>query len=391
METPQPTPRKGRARERYERRRARQEGIPHVAVGRSVPRQLKPAGGFELPKIPLPQSRMLVYVAAAIGLAAILVFALGMLKNDPVEADPNAIWIGTEWTYEQPDDVSLNNLVSRLREHDIGTVYAWVSWLQEDGSWRGTANFEAVKSFVERFNEAYPEAELYGWVSFPVDLPVNADDEDRYRMDDPDVQQKVAEFSQRIIGEFGFDGVHLNVEPVWNDNASDFLELLRKVRTAIGDDTRISVAVPPDWSPVDVQIPVPPRITPGTFWDKQFKQRVALLADQIVVMAYNGGLSKPEDYAEWVAYQVSAYADALSDPVTGTELIIGIPTYDKDATEPPAHDPLVENVESAVLGIREGITQAGETASVVKGIAIYAEWETDAAEWSQFKSEWIGG
>jgi hypothetical protein len=285
MDSPQPAPRKGRARERYERRRSRQDGVPHVAAGRSVPRQLKPAGGFELPKIILPHSRMLFYGAAAIGLAVVLVVALGMLKNDPLESDPNAIWIGTEWTYEQPDDATLNNLVSRLRDHEIGTVYAWVSWLQEDGSWRGTTNFEAVKSFVQRFNNAYPEANLYGWVSFPVDVG----DEDGYRMDDADLQEKVAEFSQRVVGEFGFDGVHLNIEPVWNDNAADFLELLRKVRAAVGDDSPISVAVPPDWSPTDAEIPVPPLITPGTFWDKQFKQRVALLADQIVLMAYNGG------------------------------------------------------------------------------------------------------
>jgi hypothetical protein len=386
MDAPQPSPRKGRARERYERRRARQEGAPYPAAGRSIPRQLKPAGGFELPKIPLPQSRMIFYGLGAIAFAAVLVFALGMLKPDVVVADPNAIWIGTEWTYDQPDDATLNNLVSRLRDHDVGTVYAWVSWLQEDGSWRGTANFEAVKTFVERFNEAYPEAELYGWVSFPV----NVGDDDGYRMDDDDLQQKVADFSQRVIGEFGFDGVHLNVEPVWNDNSPDFLELLRKVRAAVGDDTPISVAVPPDWSPADAQIPVPPLITPGTFWEKQFKQRVALLADEMVIMAYNGGLSKPEDYSEWVAYQVRSYAEALSDPVTGTELVIGIPTYDKDATEPPAHDPLIENVESAVIGIREGLAQAGDAASVVEGIAIYAEWETDATEWLEFKTDWLG-
>jgi len=383
----QPAPRKGRARERYERRRARQQVTPQASAARSVPRQLKPAGGFELPKINFPQQRLLLYGAGAVAFAIVVVFALGLLKNDPVETDPNAIWLGTEWTYEQPDDAAIARLVNRLREHEIGTVYAWVSWLQEDGSWRGTANFGAVKTFVEQFNKAYPEGELYGWVSFPV----NVGDDDGYRLDEEELQQEVADFSQRIIGEFGFDGVHLNVEPVWNDNSDDFLELLRKVRTAVGNDSPISVAVPPDWSPTDAEIPVPPRITPGTFWDKQFKQRVALLADEIVVMAYNGGLSKPEDYAEWVAYQVSAYAEALSDPITGTALVIGIPTYDRDVTEPPAHDPAVENVESAVTGIRLGLSQAGEAAQTVKGVAIYAEWETDDSEWAQFKSDWLGG
>jgi hypothetical protein len=348
-----------------------------------VPRQLKPAGGFELPKVSLPQNRLIIYGIGAVAFAVMVVAGLGLLKNEPAETQPNAIWIGTEWTYEEPDEAAVNQLVRRLRDNKIGTVYAWVTWLQEDGSWRGTTSFEAVKTFVQQFNQAYPEALLYGWVGFPV----NVGDDDGYRLDEADLQQKVADFSQRVVTEFGFDGVFLNVEPVWNDDAADFLELLRKVRLAVGDTRPISVAVPPDWSPSDAQIPVPPQIIPGTVWDKEFKQRVAFLADQIVLMAYNGGLSKSDDYAEWVAYQVKAYADALSDPETGTELVIGIPTYDAQL---PAHDPQIENVTSAIKGIRDGLAQAGDAGVVVQGVAIYAEWETDDSEWAQFKTEWLG-
>jgi hypothetical protein len=381
MDNP-PAPRKGRARERYERRRARQHTTPQPASARGAPRQLKPAGGFELPRISLPENRLIFYGIGAVAFAVIVVVALGFLKNEPAETEPNAIWIGTEWTYEEPDEAAINQLVQRLREHKIGTVYAWVTWLQEDGSWRGTTSFDSVKQFVQQFNKAYPEALLYGWVGFPV----NVGDDDGYRLDDSDLQQKVADFSQRVVTEFGFDGVFLNVEPVWNDDAADFLELLRRVRVAVGDTRPISVAVPPDWSPSDAQIPVPPQIIPGTVWDKEFKQRVAFLADQIVLMAYNGGLSKPDDYAEWVAYQVKAYADALSDPETGTELVIGIPTYDAQL---PAHDPSIENVTSAIKGIRDGLAQAGDAGAVVQGVAIYAEWETDDTEWEQFKTEWL--
>jgi hypothetical protein len=383
MDSP-PEPRKGRARERYERRRARQHATPQPASARGVPRQLKPAGGFELPRIPVPQNRLIIYSIGAVAFAVIVVVALGLLKNEPVETDPNAIWIGTEWTYEQPDETAINQLVSRLREHEIGTVYAWVSWLQEDGSWRGTASFEAVKAFVQQFNLAYPEAILYGWIGFPV----NVGDDDGYRLDDDDLQQIVADFSRRVVADFAFDGVFLNVEPVWNDNAADFLELLRKVRGAVGDNRSISVAVPPDWSPAGAEIPVPPLIIPGTVWEKEFKQRVAFLADQIVVMAYNGGLSQADDYAQWVAYQVKAYAEALADPETGTQLMIGIPTYEAQL---PAHDPRIENVASAIKGIHDGLSQAGDAGEVVQGVAIYAEWETDDTEWAQFKTEWLGG
>ena len=42
----------------------------------------------------------------------------------------------------------------------------------------------------------------------------------------------------------------------------------------------IAVAISPDWSPIGANIPVPARIVPGTVWDKNYKQSVALLADQ---------------------------------------------------------------------------------------------------------------
>jgi hypothetical protein len=374
---PENTPRKGRARDRYERRRNR--GMVQPSTGRSVPRQLSPAGSFKMPEIRLPQSRMILYGVGAIGFALAVVVLLGLLKNDPVEVGPNALWIGPEWTYEASDDAALDAFVERLRENQIGVLYAWVTELQADGTWRGTASFEAVKTFAERFKRAYPESELYGWVR----IPVQAD-----RLASSASQQTIADFSGRVIAEFGFDGVMLNAEPVLNNNADDFLELLRKVRSAIPDDNLLSVSVPPDWTPVDADIPVPPMIAPGTVWDEDFKRRVAILADQMVLTAYSGGLTSPDDYAAWVAYQVETFAAALADPETGTDLIIGIPTY---APELPGHDPRIENVTSAIEGIRTGMAQAGESARFVTGVAVYAEWETDDSEWAQFKIEWVDG
>ena len=94
---------------------------------------------------------------------------------------------------------------------------------------------------------------------------------DGYRLDDEGVQQAVADFSQRVVSDFGFDGVFLNVEPVWNGD-ENFLSLVRGVRAAVGIDTLVSVAAPPDWSPANADIPVPPLIVPGTEWDDTYKR-----------------------------------------------------------------------------------------------------------------------
>jgi hypothetical protein len=113
---------------------------------------------------------------------------------------------------------------------------------------------------------------------------------------------------------------------------------------------------------------------------------VALLVDEMLLMAYQSGLTRADDYSVWVAYQVQSYARALDDLGTGVGLWIGVPTYE---AELPAHDPDVENIKTAIDGIRSGMIQAGEAASVVRGLTIYAEWTTDNAEWSMFQTNWI--
>ncbi|HYO88228.1 MAG TPA: hypothetical protein VER79_06235, partial [Candidatus Limnocylindrales bacterium] len=201
--------RSGGARERQQRRKNQQAALPPPP--RKAPRQTAPASRVQLPVLRLPFNRIWLTIIGAVLVVIIIVFLLGQLRPARVQAGPNGIWAGTEWTYETPDDAAVRVFAGQLKENEIGTVYAWVSWLQEDGNWRGTLNFPNVKAFVDHFRAAYPEATLYGWVS----LPVNGG-EDGYRLDDEGVQDAIAEFSVRVVNDFGFDGVFLNIEPVWD-------------------------------------------------------------------------------------------------------------------------------------------------------------------------------
>jgi hypothetical protein len=384
---------RGRARERVRRR---QEGrLPMVQPSGGLPRaarpapQIKPAGAFEMPKIRLPFSPVWLGVVAGGMFVLAVVFALGQFAGEAPVAPPNGIWIGTEWTYAEFNADNIRALAEDLRAHEIGTVYAWVSWLQADKTWRGADNgsFDRVKTFVQGMKAVYPEMRLVGWLGIPVDAG------EGYRLDDAEVQQLVADFSARVVNpeDFGFDGVFLNIEQIW-DGDEAYLDTLRLVRQTLGADGFISTAIPPDWSPRGATIPVPPLIVPGTEWALEYKRSVALLVDELALMAYNSGLTSAADYQVWMAYQVQAYAEAVHSLDTGAgagaHVMVGIPTYD---AEPPGHDPLVENVASAVAGIRLGLQQAGEAAEVVQGAAIYAGWTTEEAEWQQFRTLWGDG
>jgi hypothetical protein len=345
--------------------------------------QLAPTGKVKLPEIHLPSSqRLILYGAGAILFVAVVVFILGRVRNQTAETPPNAVFIGENWTYTTREDAEVAQLAENLRTRAIGTVYAWFSWLEADNTWNNDDRFAQVRQFTAQFNAAYPEAELLAWIV----VPVNAGQ--GYRLNQADVQSQVAQFSQLAVGDYGFDGVFINADPLSIDD-QNFLALLRRVRLSIGDTAVLAAAIPPDWRPGDTTVPASTEIAPATEWSVEYKQSVALLLDEIVIMAFNSRITSAADYSQWMAHQVSSYARAIAGlgEDIQTRVLIGIPTHDADGQ---GHNPQVENVASAAEGIRAGTASAGVAAGYVQGVAIYAEWTADDDEWTQFSRLWLG-
>ncbi len=113
---------------------------------------------------------------------------------------------------------------------------------------------------------------------------------------------------QRIVAECrglideGFDGVHLNVEPVPDSNV-DFLALLRALRTAVDPGILSVSAIRPG--------PVALPFAPNFFWTPAYYGRVASVADQIVVMAYDTALPTAPAYRRYLAWSAETVSEAL--------------------------------------------------------------------------------
>lgn len=397
MDQPTPEqPRRGKARERQRRRRERKQSMASpLSSATKVRKQLRPSGSFEMPKVDARYARPLVMSVVAIAFMVVIIIAVGLFKNEPEEPDANAIWLGRDWTYETHDDEDVRDLVRRLQDYKIGTVYALVSELNVDGTWTGSIEEEnrfsevqsEVSAFVEQFKRFGSDIQIYGTVIFRIDL-----DSDGYRLDSPQIQRAVVDLSVEVVTTLGFDGVFLQIDPLVADGDENFPSLLRQVRQAIGEDPLLAVTIPPDWTPLDSDVPRSLNIAPGTVWDTRYKQRIALLrVDQMVIRAYDSYMTADDDYVAgeyiaWVAYQVKTFAEAVASIQTDTRLLIAISTAD---SVPSAHDVRVENVPAALIGVAQGLDQAGEDASVVQGIAIFADWTTSDVEWTQFEDNWL--
>ena len=372
-----------KARERQQKRKQQRESM----VRRSTPeRQITPQGASTRPSVKLPDMRIL-FIPGAVLVLALVVFGLGLLNPLEIETNVNAIWLDQSWTYDSPSDEELAELVLELQAGRVGTVFAYVSSLKADNSWSGiveqrnlfTEVDPLVRAFVQRLRQAYPDVMLYGWVE------VHATTPDGYRLDSLQVQRTVSEFSRRVIDNLGFDGVFLDVKPIFEDN-EDLTTLLRGVRSSLGLDQMIAVALSADLTPTDTDLNLAPQIAPGTVLSSEFKQRIAIQADHIVVRAYNSYLENPVDYINWVQYQTVEYIGTLTGIESRSRLFISVPNYADDL---PAHRSSVESLSGALDGVLRGVNSFETTPTRLQGVAIYTDRPLSSEEWRIYRDKWL--
>lgn len=373
------------ARERREKRR-------HEAMAtRTAPanRQIQRGDAPKLPTLQLPFPSWVLLIPVGLALVVVVILGLGLLNPPQVQTPANAIWLDRAWTHRAVSDAELSALVDNLRTHQIGYVYAFTSSLKPDNTWSGIAeqsnrwNAEAepmVAGFLDRFRLLYPEAKVFAWVEVLAELP------NGYRLDRPATQRAVAEFSRRMVQTLKFDGVLLDVKPIFDGN-EDLLVLMRSVRGEVGLSTPLAVAVPADLTPSSVSFGLPSFIAPNTVWSEQYKQRVSLQADQMIVTAYNSYQESPVDYIFWVSYQVNAFTQALSEIDGGSRLLISLPNY---AEFLPAHKPNVESMAGALDGVVRALPDlTSQQRGILQGAAIFTDVTLTVEDWRVFREKWL--
>ena len=334
-----------------------------------------------------PRNRL--RVGAAAGVVVVTAFVIGALLNRDVEPLPlnNAIWLDRTWVYGDIDDARISDFSNRLVDNRIGKAYAYVSSLGVDNRWsggpQGTSGFMnsrgTVAQFVETFKRNSDQLELLAWI----EIWTHLDNVDGYRLDDANLHQNIADFSRLLVEQMGFDGVLLDVKPMFSGN-DDFIRLIRRVRAAIGNERSIAVAVTADLTPHDLRLQDIPSIAPGTMWSPNFKQRVMVSADEVVLLMYQSYRQAPLDYINWVAYHVETYVDLLE---TSTNILVSIPNYGGASS---AHNPEIETMETALDGVNEGLRRLNdEERALLTGIAIYSDEQLSQADWNIFREYWL--
>ena len=289
----------------------------------------------------------------------------------PFNQDRNAVWLEHRWLEKDQLPADIEELLQSLDRH--GIAYAYPHLIPFNGSGRLPVHSrDEMRTFLAVARRVTPRLKVLPWVG---GLRVGYKRQRPGTVDLADIGQR-----QRIVAECrglmdeGFDGVHVNIEPV-PDGDGEFLALLRSLRTAIGGGI-LSVSAT---RPGPFAIP----IAPNFLWSPEYYVRVAAEADQLVVMAYDTALPTASLYRRYLSYAASSMTRNLAQGGRA-RVLFGIPTYDGTGL---MHRADIENPENAITGLVAGLRGLGG-GGTFEGVALYAEWTTDAEEWRTYERLW---
>ena len=334
-----------------------------------------------------PRNRLRIGAAAGVLIVAGAVIGALALRSPVALPLNNAIWLDRAWTFGDLDSEQLRDLAGRLIENQIGTAYAYVSSLGIDNRWsggpQGKGSFmdsrSIVTDFVQEFKSQNENLRVFGWI----EIWTHLDNVDGYRLDDSNLHSNIADFSRLLVAQLGFDGVLLDVKPLFSDN-NDLIRLVQRVRLVVGQEVPIAIAVTADLTPQDPRLQNIESIAPGTMWSPSFKKRVMVSADEVILLMYQSYRQEPRDYVNWVAYHVETYINELE---TTTNVLVSIPNYGGASS---AHNPAIETMEKALDGVGEGLRRLDEDKRpLLTGIAIFSDEELSQTDWNTFRELWL--
>ena len=314
-------------------------------------------------------------LVAGAGMAFLVLSPVGDAQPHPFNQDRNATWIEHRWLEREHPREEMEALLRGLQARGVHYVFPHLIPFATSGRLPPHSR-EQMRAFLEARQAVAPSLKVLPWVG-GLRRGWRRQRPGTIELSDLAQRQLMVAECRSLIDE-GFDGVHLNVEPV-DDGNLDFLSLLRALRTAVGDDHVLSLSA---IRPGPFALPG----APNFLWTPGYYRRVAAVADQVVVMAYDTGIPQPNLYRRYVAWAAGAVTHDFVDQKARARVLLGIPTYDETGL---MHRASVESPENAILGVVAGLRGLGG-GGTFEGVALYAEWTTDAREWEVYERLWRG-
>jgi hypothetical protein len=279
----------------------------------------------------------------------------------------DALWMGHGWVGGQETQADLNALVARLRTTGIRDLFVHSGPLSDNGS-LNPALLPRARWLIGSLHQALPRVRVQAWLG---DL-VGAGHMD---LADAATRARVVQSVRQVLAD-GFDGVHLDLEPVPSGNSA-YLTLLSQVHAVTRSMRRLLSVSVPQVEP----LPAMHLLNDSHWWSAGYLHQVAQQVDEVAVMTYDTGVPTEGLYSGYVRRETQV---ALSAVPPGVTLLIGAPAYNSSSV---GHFNSAETVAAAVRGVRLAISPDPPRRPL--GIALYVDFTATAQDWNQYLTGWV--
>ncbi|WP_336086078.1 hypothetical protein [Nocardia sp. SSK8] len=317
-----------------------------------------------------------VVFAPVIGvLCALLAHNVGEQSEQARTRGRDAVWLGHAWVDGRRTDADVAALATLLAGTGVRDLYVHTGPLEHDGSLRDELAPRA-RWFVDAVHARLPGLRVQSWLGDVVQPEFDGLD-----LESADSRARVVASARRVL-DYGFDGVHYDLEPV-RSGSSGFLSLLdatRAVTAAAGVPLSVSAPVIdplPGLHSVGLAV-----ADHGKWWSQAYFADVARRVDQVAVMTYDTAMPTRALYSGYVAQQTTL---ALEVTPSHVDLLLGAPAFWADD---PGHHGAAETVAAAVRGIRLGLTRTAPTRTTF-GIALYVDFAATPQDWTDYRRGWV--
>ena len=326
-------------------------------------------------KVKLFPTRRRMVVLAAITLIPLLAYWLwspGLdVRDGRHDRSANGLWMQHGWLGDDAwftrnrkdaslfrDNNRLKALAEELRNEHIRDLYPHLCPCSPSGAIAGSNADQ-----VERFLDAFAGFRVMPWIGGINGSEALVDDV-RWR------RAFVVSCADLMARHPRLAGIHINIEPMPSGDG-DFLTLLEELRKGLPAGKVLSVAAypPPTMWQRDSDV----------HWDESYSRAVASRVDQAAVMMYDTSLRSPKLYR----HLMQDWTREVLDWYGPKEVLLGLPAYDDAGVG--YHDPAVENLANALLGIHAGLNSESAIPTDYRGVSLYCEWEMTPSKWTIFR------
>lgn len=286
---------------------------------------------------------------------------------------PNALWARHWWVGEDRSECDYRLMARHIRQLGLTDVFFHSGPFRPDGT-VDPARYRYAQRLVDAMHRLVPGVRIQAYLGQFEGTRPNTDDLDLTNADN--LARVVG--TAKIFLDFGFDGIHYDIEPIPVDSQR-FVDLFDRTRAlTLERGGVLSTAIeerrpdPEDGWGIDSD-----RSHPTDDWLRVLSSHV----DQLAVMTYDAGQKTDEDFRRWTAYQTKEIAAVVGDRTT---IFMGISDGPWDGNGNPT-----ETARNGSVGVMRGVQGLPPEIARNVGAGVFSDWITTEDEYSVIEAEWV--